>query len=233
MDALSPTDLDALAAGLPAREVADGRVRTIGLTGGIGSGKSTVAAMLVTLGATLVDTDAIAHALTGPGGAAMPALRAAFGEDIATADGALDRGAMRARVFADAAQKRHLEAVLHPLIHAEALRQALQALAQPQAVVVFDVPLLAESGPEGPWRRRCQRVLVVDCDEAEQCRRVMARNGWSEEQVRRIIAAQAPRATRRALADAVLLNQGIDKSALMEQVLTIWTRWCAGNDPRV
>jgi dephospho-CoA kinase len=233
VDPLSPAGLAARAAALPAREVADGQVRTIGLTGGIGSGKSTVAALLVGLGATLVDTDAIAHALTGPGGAAMPALRAAFGETIATADGALDRAAMRARVFADAADKRRLEALLHPLIHAQALDQALQALRDPGAVVVFDVPLLAESGPDGPWRRRCQRVLVIDCDEAEQRRRVMARNGWNEEQVQRIIDAQAPRAVRRALADAVLLNQGIDKSALMDQLLTIWQRWCGGNRPRV
>jgi len=132
----------------------------IGLTGGIGSGKSTVAALLVRQGAVLIDTDAIARALTGPGGAAMPALRARFGDAIVDAQGALDRERMRALAFADPAAKRTLEAVLHPVIGAEAERQAVQAAGAP---LVFDVPLLVESGH---WRTKVDRVLLVDCSES-------------------------------------------------------------------
>ena len=143
----------------------------IGLTGGIGSGKSTVGAMLVQQhGATLVDTDAIARQLTLPGGAAMPAIEQAFGAVLISADGGLDRASMRALVFADRDARRRLEAILHPLIGAEAMRRSLQA----RGAVVFDVPLLAESNH---WRDRVDRVLVVDCQEATQLARVMQRPG--------------------------------------------------------
>ena len=195
----------------------------IGLTGGIGSGKSTVAALLVAHGATLVDTDAIAHALTAPGGAAMPALRQRFGDAVAGPDGALDRAQMRQLVFADAHAKRALEAILHPMIGAEAQRQAAQAAAPGKSgVVVFDVPLLTESSA---WRARCQRILVVDCPPATQVQRVMARSGWTADQVERVINLQAPRAARRAIADAVIHNHGLSPAALAAQVAALWAVW--------
>jgi dephospho-CoA kinase len=194
-------------------------IQAIGLTGGIGSGKSTVASQLVALGATLVDTDAIAHALTTPGGAAMPALRQRFGDDVAGPDGALDRARMRALVFADPDAKRALEAILHPMIGAQAQRQAAAA---GDGVVVFDVPLLSESSH---WRARCRRILVVDCSADTQVQRVMARSGWSDEQVRRVIALQSPRAQRRAIADAVIFNDGITPDALADEVAQLWALW--------
>ena len=192
---------------------------SIGLTGGIGSGKSTVAALLVRRGAVLVDTDAIAHALTTSGGAAMPALAAEFGADIADAQGAMDRAKMRAVVFADASAKARLEAILHPLIGQEAQRQADAAAG---AVVVFDVPLLSESSP---WRTRCDRILVVDCSHESQVQRVVARSGWSTEQVERVIAQQASRPRRRAIADAVIHNDGISPEALAAKVDALWALW--------
>jgi dephospho-CoA kinase len=200
-------------------------MRAIGLTGGIGSGKSTVAALLVAHGATLVDTDAIAHALTAPGGSAMPALRARFGNAVAGPDGALDRAAMRALVFADPQAKRTLEGILHPMIGAEAQRQA--ALAG-DGVVVFDVPLLTESSP---WRQRCQRILVVDCSTETQVQRVMARSGWSAEQVQRVIEQQAPRAARRAIADAVIHNDGPSQAELAAMAAALWAHWVPAPGP--
>jgi len=186
----------------------------IGLTGGIGSGKSTVAAALVELGgALLVDTDAISRALTAPGGGAMAAIEARFGRPFVASDGALDRAAMRDLAFRDPAAKQALEAILHPMIGAETAR--LAALAAPGERVVFDVPLLVESGR---WRRLVDRVLVVDCDESTQIARVMARSGLSEGAVRAILAQQATRAQRRAAADAVIHNDGLTLSQLREEV---------------
>jgi dephospho-CoA kinase len=186
----------------------------IGLTGGIGSGKSTVAAALVELGgALLVDTDAISRALTAPGGGAMAAIEARFGRPFVASDGALDRAAMRDLAFRDPAAKQALEGILHPMIGAETARQA--ALAVPGQRVVFDVPLLVESGR---WRRLVDRVLVVDCDESTQIARVMARSGLSEGAVRAILAQQATRAQRRAAADAVIHNDGLTLSQLREEV---------------
>lgn len=197
----------------------------VGLTGGIGSGKSTVANLFVERGAALVDTDAIAHALTGPGGAAIDALRAAFGDDCLTADGALDRARMRARVFADPAVRGHLEAVLHPLIRAESRRQVEAAHAP---YVVLAVPLLVESGD---WASRCHRVLVVDCPPAQQRARVMARNGLSAEDVDRIMAAQASRAQRLAAADDVIANDGAheDLPAQVERLHQRYRALAAGH----
>ena len=194
----------------------------IGLTGGIGSGKSTVAALLVAQGATLVDTDAIAHALTAPGGAAMPALRQRFGAAVAGPDGALDRAQMRSLVFADPQAKLALEAVLHPMIGAEAQRQAGLASGR-GGVVLFDVPLLTESSA---WRSRCQRILVVDCPAPTQVQRVMARSGWAADQVERVIAQQASRVSRRAIADAVIFNHSLSLEALATEVATLWAAWC-------
>jgi dephospho-CoA kinase len=196
-------------------------LRSIGLTGGIGSGKSTVAAELVACGAVLVDTDAIARALTAPGGAALPALAQAFGADMIGADGALDRDRMRRLVFDAPAQKLRLEALLHPLIGAEADAQAARAAGR---VVVFDVPLLTES-PH--WRRRVDRVLVVDCPPALQVQRVMARSGWSADAVQRVIAQQATRAQRRAIADAVIHNgESTTLDTLRDAVRALWRDWC-------
>lgn len=191
----------------------------IGLTGGIGSGKSTVAAMLAEHGATLVDTDAIARRLTAAGGAAMPPLVAAFGPSIVTTEGALDRDQMRRLAFTDDSARRKLEAVLHPMIGQLAQSEADGARAD---VVVFDIPLLAESSA---WRQRVQRVLVVDCSEAVQVERVVMRPGWTHESARRAIAAQATRAARRAIADAVVINEDIDLAGLRAEVGVLWSLW--------
>lgn len=186
----------------------------IGLTGGIGSGKSTVAHLFETQGATLVDTDAIAHALTGPAGAAMPQIRAAFGESVVAPDGRLDRAAMRARVFADPAERRRLEGILHPMIRSESDRQIREAVGLYTMLVV---PLLIESGR---WRDRVDRVLVVDCPESVQIERVIARSGLAREQVLAILAAQAQREARLAAADDVIDNGGAE-SALAAQVAAL------------
>ena len=206
-----------------AQAAAGPQINTIGLTGGIGSGKSTAARALVALGAGLVDTDAIAHALTGPGGAAMPALRQRFGDEAAGADGALDRSRMRQRMVDDGDAKLALEAILHPMIGAEARRQAQAArAADARAVVLFDVPLLSASSH---WRAECQRILVIDCSAETQVQRVMARSGWSEQQVLRVIALQATRAQRLALADAVVFNDGISPETLAAELGALWALW--------
>ncbi len=197
------------------------RNAAIGLTGGIGSGKSTVAGLLVACGACLVDTDAIARSLTLPGGAAMPALTAEFGASAVAADGSLDRARMRSLAFADAAVKHRLEGILHPLIGTEALRQAQAAGLRP---VVFDVPLLTESSH---WRQRVARVLVVDCSAATQLARVLARPGWTEAAARDVIQQQASREARRAIADAVIHNDGISLAELALEVQTLWRLWAA------
>lgn len=196
-------------------------MRRIGLTGGIGSGKSTVAAVWVSLGARLVDTDAIARALTAPGGAAIAPLRAAFGPDIIDTRGALERDRMRALAFGDAAARGRLEAILHPMIGDEAMQQAAQAGG---ATVVFDVPLLTASSP---WRARCERIAVVDCSEQTQTERVVRRSGWSAEQVRGVIAQQATRRARRAIADAVIDNDRLSLPQLRAQAEALWALWIA------
>jgi len=193
--------------------------RRIGLTGGIGSGKSTVGALLAAHGATLVDTDLIARQLTLPGGAAIPAIAAAFGADLIDASGALDRARMRTIVFADASARLRLEAILHPLIGLETQHQAAASTAP---IVVFDVPLLVESGR---WRGLVDRVLVVDCPEATQIERVVARSGWTRDAVRAVIDQQASRAQRRAAADAVICNHAITLAELTAQVDALWQRW--------
>ena len=184
---------------------------SVGLTGGIGSGKTTVADMFGALGASLVDTDAIAHALTAPHGAAMPALVAEFGADFATPDGALDRAKMRELVFADPGARARLEAILHPRIR-EATAAAAAIATGPY--VIFVVPLLIESGT---WRERVTRVLAIDCSKETQVARVMARNNLAEAQVRAIMAAQVTRAQRLAAADDVVLNDD-SLEALQPQV---------------
>jgi dephospho-CoA kinase len=178
----------------------------VGLTGGIGSGKSAAADLFAAHGAAIIDTDAIAHALTRPGGSAMPLIRAEFGDGVVAADGALDRAAMRALVFADESAKtparKRLEAILHPLIREESERQ-LAATTAPYAMLV--VPLLIESGD---YRKRMDRIAVVDCAEATQIARVMSRSGLDRAEVERILAAQATRAERLAAADDIIDNDG-------------------------
>ena len=201
------------------------RIQAIGLTGGIGSGKSTVAQLLVGCGAQLVDTDAIARTLTQPGGGAMAAIAATFGPQAVAADGSLDRAQMRTRAFAEPDAKRRLEAILHPMIGAEARRQAGAAQGR---TVVFDVPLLAESSH---WRARVQRVLVVDCSAETQLARVVARPGWSAEAAHRVIGQQASRHQRRAIADAVIFNDGISLVALESEVHALWAAWAGASAP--
>jgi dephospho-CoA kinase len=207
-----------IASGPPA---APRRVTHLGLTGGIGSGKSTVAQLLVDCGAALVDTDAIARALTLPGGAAIPGVAAEFGPAMIGPDGAMDRARMRTLVFADAGAKQRLEALLHPLIGQQA--QALAANAEAAGLtVVFDVPLLSETSH---WRARVQRVLVVDCSEDTQVRRVIQRSGWSPEMAQQVVQQQLSRMARRRMADAVLHNDGIGLDELQHQVQALWQRW--------
>lgn len=176
----------------------------VGLTGGIGSGKSAVGQLFAERGITVVDTDAIAHALTTPGGAAMEAIRAAFGAAVVNAEGALDRAAMRSIVFADPSARKRLEAILHPMIGAESECQlAAGPASAPYAILM--VPLLIESGD---YRKRVNRVAVVDCAETTQIDRVMSRNGLAREEIERILAAQASRTQRLAAADDIIDNDG-------------------------
>jgi len=191
----------------------------IGLTGGIGSGKSTVAGFWIEAGATLIDTDAIARRLTLPGGAAMPAIAAEFGVAMVAPDGALDRARMRELAFAETSAKKRLEAILHPLI---GMQTEAEATAASTDLIIFDVPLLVESGR---WRARVDRVLLVDCDEQTQIARVIARSGWERTAVEAVIRQQAPRPLRRASADAIIHNEGLDLARLREQVLTLAAHW--------
>lgn len=190
----------------------------VGLTGGIGSGKSTVAEAFVALGAGLVDTDQIAHELTATEGAAMPALRAAFGEEILTENGALNRSQMRQIIFTDPAAKIRLEGILHPLIQQISAERCRRAEAP---YVILAVPLLLELGN---YRSRCQRIVVVDCPEKLQIERVMARNGLPREEVERIMQSQASRATRLSIADDVITNSG-ERSDLSIQVEKLHQRY--------
>lgn len=191
----------------------------IGLTGGIGSGKSTVATVWVELGAELIDTDAISRALTLPGGAAIAALQAEFGEACIDRTGALDRATMRELVFSDPGAKARLEAILHPLIGQQAQAQAANST---RSVLVFDVPLLGE---RSHWRQRAARVLVVDCSTATQVERVSRRPGWTEASARQVVQQQASRERRRSLADAIIHNDGISLPSLTEQVQALWRLW--------
>jgi dephospho-CoA kinase len=187
----------------------------LGLTGGIGSGKSSVANLLIRRGAALVDADAIARSVTAAHGSAMPAIAKTFGADFVTPEGALDRDRMRAHVFDDALAKKRLESIIHPLVALETKRQAQAAFKAGHRTVVFDVPLLVESGH---WRTQVDRVLVVDCLVETQIQRVMARNDLSREGVKKIIASQATREQRLATADWVIYNDALSFEALDQLV---------------
>lgn len=184
----------------------------VGLTGGIGSGKSTVADLFAARGVPLVDTDLIAHRITAPRGLAMPQIAAEFGEAFVAPDGSLDRAQMRALVFSDEGARKRLEAITHPLIRAETEREQHEAQG-PYVIIV--VPLLVESGS---WKNRVNRVLTVDCSIETQIARVMNRNGFSREQVLAIIARQATREARLAAADDVIDNDNAPLELLETQV---------------
>ena len=190
----------------------------VGVTGGIGSGKTTAVNLFEKLGASVVDTDAIAHALTQPGGAAIPAIRERFGTAYVQPDGGLDRDAMRARVFSDPAARRELEGILHPMIR-ERSKAQVEAASGPYVLLV--VPLLVEGGS---YRSTVDRVLVIDCDEAQQVERVRRRSGLSEGQVRAIMATQATRAQRLQAADDVIHNDA-GESELAERVRALHARY--------
>ena len=193
----------------------------LGLTGGIGSGKSTVAHMLESHGAIVIDADAIARSVTAPGGAAMPAIAESFGPEFVTAQGALDRDRMRELVFRDPGAKQRLEAIVHPLVGHETARQTQTARDRGAPIIVFDVPLLVESAH---WRQRVDRVLVVDCLESTQIQRVVARSGLEPAAVERIMAVQVSRAQRLQAADWVIYNEGLTLQALDQEVVTLVQR---------
>ncbi len=192
----------------------------VGLTGGIGSGKSLAADCFRELGAAIVDTDLIAHQLTAPGGAAIAAIREAFGERVIDPQGALDRAAMREMVFADAAQRQTLEAILHPMIRERASVEAVEGR-EPYAVLV--VPLLFETGA---YRGLIGQSVLIDCPVELQIERVQRRSGLARAEIERILASQAPRAVRLQLADAVVENRG-EPAALRETIAALHNRFAA------
>jgi len=198
------------------------KVWRIGLTGGIGSGKSTAAKVLAQLGAAVIDADAMARSVTAPGGPAIAPLRAAFGEAVLDAQGGLDRQRMRELAFADAEVKKQLEAIVHPLVKHAIDQQAQSALAAGARVLVFDIPLLVESGR---WRNQVDGVLVIDCSTDTQIARVQARNGWPREQILAVIQAQATREQRQAAADWLILNDGLGLDAFEAAVAHLAQQW--------
>lgn len=192
------------------------RIWRIGLTGGIGSGKSTVAGMLAARGAAVIDADAISRSLTAAGGRAITPIAQVFGPHMIDAQGALNRQAMREEVFKNPDSKKKLEAIVHPLVSQITQEQAQAAIRAGRHVLVFDVPLLVESGER--WRKQVDRVVVVDCDGETQRQRVVARSGLALDEIDRIMAQQAPRSARLAVADAVIFNQDLPLSELEAKV---------------
>jgi dephospho-CoA kinase len=194
----------------------------VGLTGGIGSGKTAVSDTFAELGAAIVDTDRIAHALTGPRGAAMAAIEAAFGSGIVASDGSLDRAGMRRRAFADPGERKRLEAILHPMIGEHAAEQTHAAATAGAPYVIQVIPLLVESGRA---RERFERIAVVDCDTEVQIMRVMKRSGLARADVEAIMCAQATRQARLAVADDVIDNGG-SLASMRSQVQALHARYC-------
>ena len=190
----------------------------LGLTGGIGSGKSTVANMFTALGAVVIDADAISRSLTTTRGAAIEAIKQQFGEAMISADGSLNRNRMRDLVFTDSDMKNRLESIIHPLIKLEIQRQEQTAILLGSKLIVYDIPLLVETTN---WRPVLDQVLVVDCLEQTQIERVMARNTLKQEDVKKIIANQASRKMRHGAADIVIFNDSITVEQLREQVTQV------------
>jgi len=193
------------------------------LTGGIGSGKSTVASIMASAGAAVMDADAISRALTLPGGRAIPAILAEFGEQLIAPDGAMNRDAMRALVFSNPESKRQLEAIIHPLVGQVLQEESIAATAAGHACLVYDVPLLVESGER--WRRQVDWVCVVDCGVETQIQRVMSRSQLGRAEIERIISQQASRQQRLDCADAVIFNEGIDLAHLKQLVHEMMARF--------
>lgn len=193
----------------------------VGLTGGIGSGKSTVLHMLAQLGAAVIDADAISRSTTAAGGAAIGPISTRFGADFITLEGALDRVRMREHAYADPQARKHLEDIIHPLVGQESARQVQAALDAGVRCIVFDIPLLVESGR---WRAQVDQVLVVDCSPQTQVDRVVARSGLKPEEVRAIMAAQAGRNQRLAAADIVICNEGVTLEQLRDKVVQVGRR---------
>lgn len=191
----------------------------LGLTGGIGSGKSTVARLFQARGATVIDADAISRACTEAGGSAMSAIESTFGSTFVAPDGSLDRQRMREHVFVQPHARKTLEAIIHPLVGAEVRRLAEVATS---SCLVFDVPLLVES-PH--WRHQLDRVLVVDCSHETQVRRVTERNGWERSAIEAVIKSQCPRDVRLAAADMVLFNDGREIDTLQQMVTQLVNRF--------
>ena len=195
----------------------------LGLTGGICSGKSTVAAFMAQAGAAVMDADAISRALTLAGGQAIPAILAEFGETLITPEGAMNRDSMRALVFSNPQTKRQLEAIIHPLVAQALQAQTQTAIEAGKNCLVFDVPLLVESGER--WRRQVDWVCVVDCQPDTQIQRVMARSQLTRPEIEAIMAQQASRAQRLASADAVIYNDGLDLAQLQTAVHEMMARF--------
>lgn len=187
----------------------------LGLTGGIGSGKSTVATLLNNAGAAIIDADAISRTITTIDGAAIAPLKACFGAHILDPSGALDRNAVRQKIFSDPAAKSRLEAIIHPIVRQEMAREASLAEENQSRCIVFDVPLLVESGH---WRELFHRIVVVDCSHETQITRVAARSGLNPDEILKIIARQASRTQRLNVADTIIFNEGITIDELEHQV---------------
>ena len=194
----------------------------LGLTGGIGSGKSTVASLLALQGAGVVDADAISRQLTAAAGLAMPSIAAAFGSDLITAEGALDRDRMRELIHSDAHARQRLEAIVHPLVGQETQRQANLLVSQGKPCMVFDIPLLVESSS---WRQKLDHVLVVDCTPDVQISRVMARSQLPRHDIENIIASQASRERRLSAADSVVFNVDLTLDELAAELHQISARF--------
>ena len=188
--------------------------KRIGLTGGIGSGKSTFGAMLAARGFALIDADAVSRELTGVGGLAIAKVREAFGDSSIALDGSMDRNQMRTLVFSQPEAKARLEAILHPLVRASIAEKITVIKDKGEPLAVLDIPLLVES-PQ--WQGQLDGIIVVDCSEARQLSRVMARNGWTQAQTQAVMAAQASRQERLAVANWVIDNDNDDLSALQKQ----------------
>lgn len=194
------------------------RAIRLGLTGGIGSGKSTVAILLKNAGAALIDADAISRDVTGPGGPAIAPIKACFGPQILDTSGALDRNAVRQIIFSDSSAKVRLEAIVHPIVRQEIGRKTALAEHNQAPCIVFDIPLLVESGQ---WREMFHRIVVVDCTQTTQISRVVERNGLSPDEILKIIAGQASRERRLNVADVIVFNEGITIDELEHRVREI------------
>ncbi len=194
----------------------------LGLTGGIGSGKTTVAALFEARGAVIIDADAISRQVTAPGGLAIAPIVHSFGRDYITRDGALDRDRMRQASFSDAQARARLEAIIHPLVAQESAQREAEAIAAGSRAIVFDIPLLVESRR---WRQRVDQVLVVDCPPEVQIDRVVARSALSRGEVERIIASQASRQRRLRAADIVIFNAGVSLKNIAAQVEQLAARF--------